>query len=61
MRIRRAGECACALNAEYAMQPRVLIFYWNQVGGEPVTGCDEAAQGFDGCSIIMQDCGKRPR
>lgn len=58
MRIRRAGVCACALNAENAMQPRVLVLFWNQHGAEPVTGCNEAAQGFDGCSTIMQDCGK---
>lgn len=60
MRMLRAGVCACALNAKDAMQPRVLVLFWNQLGGEPVTGCKEAAQGFDGCSIIMQDCGKGP-
>lgn len=60
MRTRCAGVCACALNAKDAMQPRVLVLFWNQVGGGPVTGCKEAAQGFDGCSIIMQDCGKGP-
>lgn len=60
MRIRRAGVRACALNVEDAMQPRVLVLFWNRVGGEPVTGYG-VAQGFDGCSIIMQDCGKGPR
>lgn len=29
---------ARALNARDAMQPRVLVLFWNQVGGEPVTG-----------------------
>lgn len=40
--------------------PGFLLHSGIMLGAEPVTGYTEADQGFDGCSIIMQDCGKGP-